>query len=40
VVLDFKTDLVDKDELNSKVEHYKPQAKGYSNAITNQCIIV
>ena len=33
MVLDFKTDLVNKDELNSKVEHYKPQAKAYSDAI-------
>jgi ATP-dependent exoDNAse (exonuclease V) beta subunit len=33
VVLDFKTDLVEKDNLNSKVEHYKPQAKVYSDAI-------
>src|SRR4030042_2200598 len=27
VVLDFKTDLVEKGDLNSKVEHYKPQAQ-------------
>jgi len=33
VVLDFKTDLVKKDELKSKVEHYKPQAQVYSDAI-------
>lgn len=33
VVLDFKTDLVKKDDLNSKVEHYKPQARFYSDAI-------
>ena len=33
VVLDFKTDLVEKDNLNSKIEHYKPQAKIYSDAI-------
>jgi len=33
VVLDFKTDLVEKDNLNSKIEHYKPQAKVYSDAI-------
>ncbi len=33
VVLDFKTDLVEKDKLSSKIEHYKPQAKVYSDAI-------
>jgi ATP-dependent exoDNAse (exonuclease V) beta subunit len=33
VVLDFKTDLLEKDNLNSKIEHYKPQAKVYSDAI-------
>jgi ATP-dependent helicase/nuclease subunit A len=33
VVLDFKTDLVKKDDLNSKIEHYKPQARVYSDAI-------
>jgi ATP-dependent exoDNAse (exonuclease V) beta subunit len=33
VVLDFKTDLVKKEELNSKVEHYKPQLQVYSDAI-------
>jgi ATP-dependent exoDNAse (exonuclease V) beta subunit len=33
VVLDFKTDLVEKDNLNSKIEHYKPQVKVYSDAI-------
>jgi len=32
-VLDFKTDLVEKDNLNSKLEHYKPQAQVYSDAI-------
>ena len=32
-VLDFKTDLVEKNDLNSKIEHYKPQAKVYSDAI-------
>jgi ATP-dependent exoDNAse (exonuclease V) beta subunit len=32
VVLDFKTDLVEKDKLNLKVEHYKPQAQVYSDA--------
>ena len=33
MVLGFKTDLVKKEELNSKVEHYKPQAQVYSDAI-------
>jgi len=33
VVLDFKTDLVEKDNLNSKAEHYKPQVSVYSDAI-------
>jgi ATP-dependent helicase/nuclease subunit A len=33
VVLDFKTDLVKKEELNSKVEHYKPQVAVYSDAL-------
>jgi ATP-dependent exoDNAse (exonuclease V) beta subunit len=33
VVLDFKTDQIKKDNLNSKVEHYKPQTKVYSEAI-------
>ena len=33
MVLDFKTDLVEKDNLNSKIEHYKPQVKVYSDAI-------
>jgi len=33
VVLDFKTDLVKKDDLNSRIEHYKPQAQVYSDAI-------
>jgi len=32
-VLDFKTDLVEKNDLNSKIEHYKPQAKVYTDAI-------
>jgi ATP-dependent helicase/nuclease subunit A len=32
-VLDFKTDLVDKEKLNSRVEHYKPQVEVYSDAI-------
>jgi ATP-dependent exoDNAse (exonuclease V) beta subunit len=32
-VLDFKTDLIKKDDLNSKIEHYKPQAQVYSDAI-------
>ncbi|MBM4347291.1 MAG: hypothetical protein FJ107_04085, partial [Deltaproteobacteria bacterium] len=35
VVLDFKTDLVEKDGLSSKIEHYKPQVKVYSDAIKN-----
>jgi len=33
VVLDFKTDLIKKDDLNSKVDHYKPQVQVYSDAI-------
>lgn len=33
VVLDFKTDLVKKEDLNSKTEHYKPQAQIYSDAV-------
>ena len=33
VVLDFKTDLVDKIDLNSRIEHYKPQVKFYSDAL-------
>lgn len=33
VVLDFKTDLVKKDDLSSKIEHYRPQAQVYSDAI-------
>jgi ATP-dependent helicase/nuclease subunit A len=33
VVLDFKTDLVKQDDLNSRFEHYKPQAQVYSDAI-------
>jgi ATP-dependent helicase/nuclease subunit A len=33
VALDFKTDLIKKDDLNSKIEHYKPQARLYSDAI-------
>jgi ATP-dependent exoDNAse (exonuclease V) beta subunit len=33
VTLDFKTDLVEKDNLNLKIEHYKPQAQVYSDAI-------
>lgn len=33
VVLDFKTDLVEKNELNLKIEHYQPQVKVYSDAI-------
>ena len=33
MTLDFKTDLVEKDNLNLKIEHYKPQAQVYSDAI-------
>jgi ATP-dependent exoDNAse (exonuclease V) beta subunit len=33
VVLDFKTDLVEKNNLNLKIEHYKPQVKVYADAI-------
>ncbi|MEW6375506.1 MAG: hypothetical protein AB1502_06915 [Thermodesulfobacteriota bacterium] len=33
VVLDFKTDLVKKDDLKSKIEHHKPQVRVYSDAI-------
>jgi ATP-dependent helicase/nuclease subunit A len=33
VVLDFKTDLVKKGDLNSRVQHYKPQLQVYSDAI-------
>ncbi len=33
VVLDFKTDLVARMELDLKVEHYKPQVEVYSDAI-------
>ena len=32
-VLDFKTDLVEKDGLDSKIEYYRPQVKVYSDAI-------
>ncbi len=32
-VLDFKTDKVKRDDLNLSVEHYKPQAQVYSDAI-------
>ena len=32
-VLDFKTDLIEKKNLDSKLEHYKPQAQVYSDAI-------
>jgi ATP-dependent helicase/nuclease subunit A len=32
-VLDFKTDLVDKKNFGSKLEHYRPQAQVYSDAI-------
>lgn len=33
IVLDFKTDLVDRENLNSKVEYYRPQGEVYSDAI-------
>jgi len=33
VVLDFKTDRVNQEDLNSRVEHYRPQVKVYSDAI-------
>jgi ATP-dependent exoDNAse (exonuclease V) beta subunit len=33
VVLDFKTDLIERDDLNSRVDHYRPQVKVYSDAI-------
>lgn len=33
VFLDFKTDSVKKEDLNSKIEHYKPQVRVYSDAI-------
>ncbi|NWG02420.1 MAG: UvrD-helicase domain-containing protein, partial [Syntrophaceae bacterium] len=33
VVLDFKTDFVKKDDLKSRIEHYKPQVRVYSDAI-------
>jgi ATP-dependent exoDNAse (exonuclease V) beta subunit len=33
VVLDFKTDSIKKDDLNLKIEHYKPQIRVYSDAI-------
>jgi ATP-dependent helicase/nuclease subunit A len=32
-VLDFKTDLLDKKNLDSKLEHYRPQARVYSDAV-------
>jgi len=32
-LIDFKTDLVEKDDLKPKIEHYKPQDKVYSDAI-------
>ncbi|MGQ9646273.1 MAG: UvrD-helicase domain-containing protein [Thermodesulfobacteriota bacterium] len=35
VVLDFKTDLVKKEDLSSKIEHYQPQVRIYSDAIQN-----
>lgn len=33
VVLDFKTDLVKREDLHSKKKHYQPQANVYSNAV-------
>lgn len=33
VVLDFKTDLIERDNLDSRVDHYKPQVKVYLDAI-------
>ncbi len=33
VVLDFKTDAVEKERLNAKIEHYRPQTSMYSDAI-------
>jgi ATP-dependent helicase/nuclease subunit A len=33
VVLDFKTDEVERKDLSSRSEHYKPQVKVYSDAI-------
>jgi ATP-dependent helicase/nuclease subunit A len=33
IVLDFKTDLVDQKNLNSKIKHYQPQIEIYSDAI-------
>ena len=33
VVLDFKTDKVERADLNLRIEHYKPQVKVYSDAI-------
>ncbi len=35
VALDFKTDLVEPEGLNSKVEHYRPQVMVYADAIQN-----
>ena len=32
-LLDYKTDVVDKDQLNKKLEHYKPQLLLYAKAI-------
>jgi ATP-dependent exoDNAse (exonuclease V) beta subunit len=33
VVLDFKTDKLERSDLNPRIEHYQPQAKVYSDAI-------
>lgn len=35
VVLDFKTDLVEPEDLDSKIEHYRPQVEVYAEAIRN-----
>jgi len=33
VVLDFKTDKLERSDLNPRIEHYRPQARVYSDAI-------
>jgi ATP-dependent exoDNAse (exonuclease V) beta subunit len=33
VVLDFKTDKLERSDLNPRIEHYQTQAKVYSDAI-------
>ena len=35
VVLDFKTDKVERGDLNPRIEHYKPQVQVYFDAIKN-----